>query len=378
LTSSAPHVAVLGAGAFGGWTALALARRGARVTLVDAWGAGNARSSSGGGTRVIRHTYGPHRRYLEWVRAALPRWRAEEAALGARLFEETGVLWLVSEGGDYEECALAQMQELGVPHERLAPAEVARRWPALCTDGVQWALFEPTAGYLRARRATRAVERALRAAGGEVRRARVLAPARGPALVVPLADGGSLAVDVAVYAPGPWLAALFPELAQHVRVTRQELFYFGTPPGDPRFGPPQLPVWGDRGARFWYGIPEPDGRGFKLGDDTRGPLFEPTRGDRTPSAEGLAAARAYLARRFPALAGAPLLAARVCQYTDTPDGDFIVDRLPGRDDVWIVGGGSGHGFKHGPVLGDHVAACVLGAAEREPAFALARFQGTPG
>jgi glycine/D-amino acid oxidase-like deaminating enzyme len=134
-----------------------------------------------------------------------------------------------------------------------------------------------------------------------------------------------------------------------------------------------MPVWADLGEQFWYGIPGNEGRGFKVANDTHGPDIDPTTCDRVPTAATLDAARHYLAQRFPAMAEAPLLEARVCQYSNTPDGHFILDRHPAMDDAWLLGGGSGHGFKHGPALGDLAASCVLDGVAIEPQFRLARF-----
>ncbi len=158
-----------------------------------------------------------------------------------------------------------------------------------------------------------------------------------------------------------------------IRPTRQEVFFFGTPEGDRRFSEDVFPVWIDRGEQIFYGVPGNQWRGFKLADDTRGAPFDPTTGERVASAEGLRAARDYLGFRFPALKGSPLLESRVCQYENSPDQHLIVDRHPDASNVWLVGGGSGHGFKHGPALGELVAANVLGEKPVEPFFSLARF-----
>src|SRR5205807_1680421 len=159
-------------------------------------------------------------------------------------------------------------------------------------------------------------------------------------------DGSTLAGDVYVFACGPWLGKLFPEvIGDRVRATRQEVFFFGTPPGDARFTEEALPVWADHANHFMYGIPGNEWRGFKVADDARGPAFDPTAGERVPSPEALRSARDYLAYRFPGLKDAPLVEARVCQYENSPDEHFIVDRHPRADHVWLVGGGSGHGFK---------------------------------
>lgn len=376
-----PHVVVAGAGAFGGWTALYLRRRGARVTLLDGWGPGNARASSGGETRVIRGTYGARAIYTRLAVRALALWREHERRWRRRLYKATGVLWLAGRDDDYERAALPVMRDAGLPFEELAPGDLAARYPQINLDGVRWAILERDAGYLTARLACEAVLEALRAEGGEYRELAVRpgAVAGGELRDVHLTDGSRLTADRYVFACGPWLGSLFPDVVgDRVRSTRQEVFFFGAPAGDARFTEDALPVWADHGARFMYGIPGNQWRGFKVADDTRGPPFDPTNGERVPSADGLRIVREYVAHRFPGLRGAPLLEARVCQYETTPDEHFLIDRHPGARNAWLVGGGSGHGFKFGPALGERVADLVLGDGDPDPAFALARFAGPSG
>ncbi|MGB6679337.1 MAG: FAD-dependent oxidoreductase, partial [Terriglobales bacterium] len=177
------------------------------------------------------------------------------------------------------------------------------------------------------------------------------------------------------FACGPWLSQLFPEtIGARIRPTKQDVFFFGAPAGDARFAEPKLPVWADNRDRFIYGIPAADGRGFKVADDTRGPEFDPTSGERVVSEAGLKAIRDYIAFRFPAMKDAPLIETRVCQYENSPDNHLIIDRHPKSKNVWLVGGGSGHGFKHGPALGEMVAKWVREDEDPDPLFQLARFQ----
>jgi glycine/D-amino acid oxidase-like deaminating enzyme len=372
------RVAVVGAGAFGGWTALHLRHRGATVTLVDAWGPGNSRSSSGGETRVIRAIYGPDRIYVDLAARSLVLWKENEKRFGRRLFHATGVLWMTGSDDAYERAALPILKEAGVRVDEMGAGDAARRWPQVRFDGVGRVLFEPGGGYLLARRACREVADRFVAEGGAYRQVAARpGPMRGGALDrLDLSDGSTLEADAFVFAGGPWLATLFPDLLGHrIRPSRQEVFYFGTPPGDPRFGDDRLPVWIDNGARLFYGVPGNEHRGFKIADDTRGPDFDPTAGDRVPTRSAMRAARAYLGRRFPDLADAPLLESRVCQYENSPDGHFIVDRHPEARNAWIVGGGSGHGFKHAPALGERVARLVTNEASPDPFFSLSRFRG---
>ncbi len=370
------RVVVVGAGAFGGWTALHLARAGHEVVLIDAWGPGHERSSSGGETRILRRGYGDDRLFTDLAEASRRQWLDANERWGATVFDPRGVVWMVGDDDAYERAAVATLQAAGVPHETWTREQLAERRPRVSLEGVRWALYEPDAGVLYARSACAQVAQELQAAGGALRSGRVAGPRlRGGRLdAVDDGTGTPLTADAFVFACGPWLGDLFPDvLGQRIVATRQEVFLFALPPGPVT----DWPVWADHGGRFWYGIPEagdPNGRGaMKVADDTRGAPFDPTAGDRTPSEAGAVAARRQLALRFPSLGQTDLLGGRVCQYEDTPDGDFIVDRHPGAENVWLVGGGSGHGFKHGPALGALVAAAVQGQAEVPSRFSLSRF-----
>lgn len=355
-------IIVVGAGAFGGWSALQLLREGAKVTLLDAWGPGNSRASSGGETRVIRTTYGPDRLCTQMAARALQLWQENEQRWNLKLFFRTGALWMASTDGSYERAAMSLMKEAGVRFEKLPSADCSKRWPQINFEGVSWSIYEPDSGYLAARRACEAVLNAFLKEGGEYRQTKATA---GPIVNhrmqgMTAASGETLNADSYVFACGPWLGKVFSFLAPMIVPTRQEVFFFGTAAGDLRFTEAQLPVWIDNGKHLFYGIPGNHWRGFKVADDTRGPVIDPTTMERQISAEGLAAARIYLRLRFPALTDAPLVESRVCQYENSTDQNFVLDRHPEAENVWIVGGGSGHGFKHGPVIGEMVADAVLG------------------
>ncbi len=370
-----PHIAVIGAGAFGGWSALFLLRRGANVTLLDAWGPANSRASSSGATRVIRGTYGPNQPYTGMTARATQLWQEHEKRWQRRLLHRTGVLWMAAADDQFERGSLPLLRDAGIQYQELSADEIARRWPQINLEGVRWGIYEPDGGFLEARSSCQAVRDGFLAEGGLYRQAAVLEPgldgAKWDALA--LSDGSKLKADAYVFACGPWLSSLFPHtIGNRIRVTRQDVFFFGTPSGDDRFSEDKLPVWGDHREHFIYGIPG-DPAGFKVADDTRGPEFDPTDGERAASAEGLRAIREYLGFRFPALKNAPLLETQVCQYENTPDNHFIIDRHPKRKDIWLVGGGSGHGFKHGPAVGEMVARLVMEEQNPDPLFGRARF-----
>jgi glycine/D-amino acid oxidase-like deaminating enzyme len=357
-------VIVIGAGAFGGWSALQLAQRGANATLLDAWGPGNSRASSGGETRTIRATYGPTQiLYMKMVARALQLWQENEQRWNLKLFFRSGALRMAGMDDSYERAALPMLQEVGVRFEKLSSAECVRRWPQVNFDGVSWSVYEPDSGFLAARRGCEAVFNAFLKQGGQYRQAEVKpGPIKNNRMQgVSTSSGEILEADHYVFAPGPWLGKVFPFLAPSITPTRQEVFFFGTPAGDLRFGEAQLPTWIDGGKTPFFGVPGNHWRGFKIADDTRGQIVDPTTMERRISQEKLEAARAYLRMRFPALDGAPLVESRVCQYEDSTDHNFILDRHPEAENVWIVGGGSGHGFKQGPVMEEMVADAVLGS-----------------
>jgi glycine/D-amino acid oxidase-like deaminating enzyme len=380
---SGPTVAVFGAGAFGGWTAHELVRRGARVTLIDAWGPGNARASSGGETRVIRTTYGSHDVYTAMAARALTLWREHEAHWGQTFFRRTGALWLLGSGEpeDFGRASFEALRARGIPVEQLSRASAVSSYPQIDFDNVTNVLFEPDAGYLLARRACEHVVERVMAGGGGYRIGAAATPVRldgSHPTSVGLVNGDRIVADRFVFACGPWLGSLFPDVVGRlVTPTRQEVYYFGTPAGDERFLDERLPVWVDFHDRVMYGVPGNANRGFKVADDTPGSVFDPTDGNRDISAAGVSTVRTFLARRFPALAQAPLIGSEVCQYEATTDSNFIIDRHPKSPHVWIVGGGSGHGFKMGPAVGEMVGSCILDGAEPDPRFSLRRFEAQP-
>jgi glycine/D-amino acid oxidase-like deaminating enzyme len=251
-----------------------------------------------------------------------------------------------------------------------------KRWPQINFSDVHWGIFEPECGYLDARVSCQVVVDAFIDQGGSYRQLAVVAGnlEDAPLRSLNLSDGSQLKADYYVFACGPWLGKLFPEtLGQIIEPTQQDIFFFGPPAGDSRFTDAHLPVWGDHGKRFFYGIPGSERRGFKVADDTRGPVFDPTSGERLVSPATLRRVREYMNFRFPAMKGAPLVESRVCQYEQTPDSHFIVDRHPHMSNVWLLGGGSGHGFKHGPRLGEMVAEAILRDREPDGAWKLNRF-----
>jgi monomeric sarcosine oxidase len=369
-------VAVVGAGVFGGWIAYRLGQAGRRVALLDAYGPGNARSSSGGQTRVIRMGYGDQEIYTRWSMRSLDLWKALFGSLGRpSLFQEVGVLWMARGEDPLTTKTLATLQRLGIVHERLGRSELERRWPQIDFGPNTWAIHEPDSGFLMGFHAVQAVVQIAEATGVEYLQEAVVPPAgKGRLTSVATRSGKTVRAGTFVFACGPWLPKLFPDLlGERIFPTRQEVFFFGPPPGDERFRSPAMPVWVDFAEEI-YGLPDFKGRGFKVAPDRHGPAFDPDTGARVVTPETLATVRKFVARRFPGLKDAPLVSSEVCQYENTSNGDFLIDRHPERDNVWLVGGGSGHGFKHGPAVGEYVAARIVEGGEVDTRFSLATKQ----
>ena len=355
-----PDVVVVGAGAFGGWTALYLREMGASVTLVDAFGPGNSRASSGDETRQIRAAYGDRELYTRWALKAFERWKSREQEWGKPLFLKTGRVELAPAWTAELRASKAVLEKFGVPIEVIPHDELTRRYPQMSPDGIEFALFEPGAGVLRAREACRAVAEALEHKGGRMMIARAQ-PGRqsgGRLLDVALSTGQNLSAEVFVFACGPWLPKVFPGLMKKKLFTpRRDVFFFGTPPGDARFTYPNFPNYSEAA---YYGFPSIDYRGFKVCPTGEPTAFDPDADERIVSPYQLKRARDYLALRFPALKDQPVVETRVCQLEMSVDEHFIIDRHPNLSNVWIAGGGSGHGFKQGPVVGEYIAHRVLG------------------
>ena len=364
-------VVVIGAGVFGAWTAWHLARRGRKVLLADAYGPGNSRASSAGESRIIRMGYGADELYTRWSQRSLVQWKELFAAAGQPLFQETGVLWLAGKEDLRVRQTAEALRRCGVAYQELSRAELEKQYPQIGLDGITMGLLEPHSGVLMARRAVAAVVDDLVRDGVEYRVAQITEPRGSGAIsAVTTSSGERISADTFVFSCGAWLGKLFPEvLGSRIFPSRQEVFFFGVPAGDARFAPPALPTWLFQKDEI-YGMPDLESRGLKIAVDRHGERVDPDTQSRLASAEGAEEARRFVEQRFPALRGAPIVETRVCQYENTWNGDFLIDRHPEMENVWFVGGGSGHGFKHGPAVGEYVAGQILDEAASQGRFSL--------
>ncbi|MEO8663421.1 MAG: N-methyl-L-tryptophan oxidase [Bryobacteraceae bacterium] len=364
-------VAVIGAGVFGSWTAHHLRRAGQRVILIDAYGPSNSRASSGGESRIIRCGYGPDEIYSRFARNSLPQWKDLSRRTNTSLFHNVGMLWLAEKSDPHIAATARVLTDLEVPHEILNRTQLDQRFPQFSVGDDDWAVYEPNSGALMARRSIQMLVQEMEQSGLEVLTDPVQ-PLVGTTRLASIttASGRTIAAGAYVFACGPWLPKLFPhELGQRIFPTRQEIFFFGPAPNEHRFAPPSMPCWIDVGKL--YGIPDLENRGLKIADDEHGEPIDPDTTDRLISKESVEFMRHRLAQLFPAMRDAPLLETRVCQYENTANGDFLLDRHPALDNVWLAGGGSGHGFKHGPAVGEYLITQILGIHSPEPRFSFA-------
>jgi len=339
--------------------------------LVDSYGPAHSRASSGGETRIIRTGYGADELYTCWAQQSLRRWKEFFAAVGQPLFLETGVLWMAGEDDERLRQTKETLRRNGVAFEEMDRQALEKRYPQIGLEDIRCGILEPNSGVLMARRAVAAVVDDAVRRGADSRNAQVVRPTgSGRINHVLTSHGEVIAAGHFVFACGAWLSKLFPGvLGSRIFPSRQEVFFFGIPAGDTRFVAPSLPTWLFQ-EDLVYGMPDIENRGLKIAFDEHGERVDPDTQSRIVSPAMAETVRAYVARRFPALKDAPIVETRVCQYENSSNGDFLVDHHPEMENVWFVGGGSGHGFKHGPALGEYVVGQLLDAAAAEPRFSL--------
>lgn len=367
-----PEVIVVGAGTFGIWTAFHLNRLGAKVTVLDAFGPGNSRASSGGETRLIQ-VDNDNPVYVRSAIRAFDWWKKLEEASGETLVLPTGRLSM-STNIAHREKAKARKKELESFQidntEVLNQSEIAYRWPQIYTEDIAVAMYNdggPSGSTLLARKGCQVVAKQLEKNGGSVQIARAQPRFEQDGSISGLltADGSVLQAQMYVFACGPWLPKLFPKLLfPRLQVQRRDVLFVGIPPGDDRFSFPNLPEWGVSGSGY-YGFPDIEARGLKVAPYPDYNDFDPDLDERLTSLYQVKRTHDFVRQRFPALADQPIVETRVCQVTNSVDGNFIIDQYPESPNTWIIGGGSGHGFKHGPAIGEYAAERMLGNAGEE-------------
>lgn len=360
-----PDVAVVGAGAFGAWTAYYLRKLGAEVTVVDQHGPGNNRATSMGETRGVRTAYGDRSLWMRWAHDAIQRWNefqdrwSEEH--GVQLFFSAGDLILREEMDDFLKNTRANWEEIGHEYEVLSLDEVNYRWPQINTEGFSVAFYEPSAGVVRARRTCEMVIDMFERNGGRIEIAHA-SPGRtfGDRMVdLDVTPGDRIEADTYVFALGPWFPKVFPELlGDRMSAPMGHVVYYAVPPGDNRFVHPHMPSYNVPGVTGWPAL-APDHRGFRVRTGGRSSQ-DPDESVRYIRPKHLKRPREFVKERFPDLGDAPVLQTMSCHYETTSDRKWFVDTHPEMDNVWLAGGGNAEGFKFGPILGEYIAKKVMG------------------
>ncbi len=359
-SGAAPEIVVVGAGAFGGWTALYLREMGVSVTLVDQYGPGNSRASSGGESRQIRAGYADRELYSRWAMQALDRWKAREAEWGRKLLYNTGQLTIAREWTGNDLATRAVFDKLKIPYEMIGHDELVRRFPQVAIEEGALGFFTPTTHIVKAREGCVAVAQAFERKGGKFVTAKADLGRRsgGRLQDVTLSPGGTLSAQTFVFACGPWLPKVFPDVMKNkLNTPRRVIYFYGSPSGDGRFGPSVLPALTVAGG---YTFPDIEGRGIKVAPAGSSGVVDPDTHERTISPEELRRGRDFATKWFPALKGQPIVEQEVAQIENSVDQHFIITRHPELENVWIAGGGSAHGYKHGIVVGDYIANRVVG------------------
>jgi sarcosine oxidase len=371
-------VVVCGLGATGSAALYQLARRGVRVLGLERLRPGHERGSSHGETRVIRLGYFEHPSYVPLVRRAYAEWREIESAAGRQLLHVTGVAEIGPPDGVLVGGTLASMHQHGLRHECLSAAELMQRFPAFRVPPDYVGVVQPDGGFLEAEPSIEAMISLAQAKGAEIRIGEAIAAIEPATSGVRIAtDRGAVEAGAAIVALGPWIKTLLPHLPAPIRVTRQVMAWFE--PLDPALiTGGRLPVFLLESRHgIHYGFPPLRSSAIKVAKHHhRDQSVDPDAYDRTVSGEDELLIRAAIAEHLPAANGR-LIKARTCLYTMTPDGDFIVDRLPGVPQIVVASPCSGHGFKFAPAIGEILAdLATTGTTAHDIArFALARFGG---
>ncbi|HEV8198025.1 MAG TPA: N-methyl-L-tryptophan oxidase [Gemmatimonadales bacterium] len=371
---TAYDVGIVGLGAMGSMAALELTRRGKSVIGFDRFRPPHALGSSHGKSRIIREAYFEHPQYVPFVQRAYDQWARLERDSGRRLLVTTGGLMVGPRDSTLVAGARKSAVEHGLEYEELSAAEVRRRFPVFTPAPGEVGLHEPRAGVLNPEASIEAALELASAAGAALCYYEPVLEWRGGDTITILTARGTYQVDRLIVSAGAWMATGLPGSDLPLRVARQSLFWFAA--ADPALvTPDRMPIfiWEWAPQRYFYGFPDL-GDGVKVAIHHEG---ETTSGEsvrrEAPPEEALPL-RAIMAERTPGLNG-PLRASAVCLYTNTPDGDFVIDRSPLDPRVVLASPCSGHGFKFAPAIGEVLADLVL---DRPPAldlrpFSLARF-----
>ncbi len=356
---------VIGSGIWGACTAYFLQKEGAEVELYDMWGPGNARSGSGGASRIIRLSYGDDKIYTDLTNKSFKFWENLSNESDRELYNENGMLWMVSQNdSSYITNSAKHIERCGHSLKEISINKVKKMYPKINFEDINQVFFEKKAGALMASRCCKNVVRKYQKNGGKINIGEVKINEeeldKNNSITY---NGKNLNADYFVIACGPWNRKLLPNFLEKITYTsRQEVYYFSVPNSCAKdYNLQNMPCWLDLNANnpSYYGIPFHLNKGFKIAYDERTTLFDPDTSDRIPKPELVKRVKEYCYRRFPKLSGLPISETRVCQYENSLDGDFIINKHHKNKKIIVLSGSSGHGFKMGPGIGEMVSDVIL-------------------
>ena len=344
-------VAVVGLGALGSATTYQLARRGVDVMGFEQFELGHVRGASHDTSRIVRRAY-ESPEYVRLADAAFRDWADLEAFTGETLLTRTGGLTFCPPHGrkpasDY----VSSLRAVGCDVEELDAAAVHERFPGFRVDEGVTAVHDPSSGIVHASRSVATLQMHARVAGARLRRrcpVDALDDTRGDGVVLSTA-AGPVHADTVVLCADAWTNRLLEPLGAAVplRVMQEQVTYFGPAcPAD--FAPGRFPVWIWDGEVCFYGFPTYGEPTIKAARDVSELLTDPDRRTFVPDPERLEELRAFMAVTVPT--SGPPLRTVTCQYTLTPDRDFVIDAVPGHPDL-LLGLGAAHAFKFTPTFG---------------------------
>lgn len=369
-------VAIVGLGAMGSAAAYHLARRGAQVLGIDQFSPPHTSGSSHGETRVIREAYFEHPSYVPLVQRAYELWAELEVEAREKLYLKTGGLMIGTRESTVIRGAIQSAQEHHLPHEVLDCSTIKTRFPAMNPLNEMVGVLEPRAGILYPERCVAASLRLAEIRGAELRRDEKVIGWEAKADLVDLrTTAGSYQARTVILSGGPWMGELVPEISSRLTNERQvQLWFEAKDPG--QFTPDRFPIhlWEYEPDKMFYGFPD-SGCGVKVAFHHQGEITSADTVNRTVTEADISAMRELLARFLPEANGR-FLHGKVCLYTNTPDGHFIIDQHPAADRVLVASPCSGHGFKFASAIGEALADLAVEGCSRHDLslFRLERFQ----
>jgi len=366
-------IAIIGAGIMGVSAACELARKGARVVVIDQAHLPNPRAASVDHSKVFRFAY-PDPLYAKLAVDALARWRALELRTGAKLHTQTGALLIARSDQSIEAEYYKTLRSLGLECDKLDSRLVSAHFPQFNSRAFAYGVYDPSGAILHAEGAVRALIKLAIASGVrfvEGERVVELKQGKWSSLTITSESGHKVECERAMVSSGPWSRILLPLLAKKLTTTRQELVYFEPKPGQNRvsFEPDSFPIFLELDSGF-YGFPIHHNGAMKIANHHKGVEIDPNGDPQQVGEDFIKRCREFFAQFIPALEDATVSETNICYYNNTPDDDFIIDWHPEMSGILIVTGFSGHGFKFGPTIGRIAADLLL---QGEASFNIDRF-----